>query len=297
MRKKIEEAKILITGLVKNCEKTIQNEVQSVHNAFSDAKTTSWLIIESDSSDETLERLSILSNQYPLKYISLGKLSGRYPGRTERLAYCRNTYLSEIVNNSEYSDVDYVVVCDLDGINKDLSKDAVLSCWECGIDWDACFANQKKFYYDIWALRHELWCPNDWIQEELFLRKFNVDEFTCRFTTSLSRMIHIPSNAKPIKVISAFGGLGIYKKELMLKGKYEGLTTNNLDICEHVTFHQTHLKDNNLYIMPSLVNGILNNHSIKRTKLYILFLYIATRFFKLDLLKDLKNKLDLNKFF
>jgi len=75
-------------------------------------------------------------------------------------------------------------------------------------------------------------------------------------------MISIKNTHNPILVDSAFGGLGIYKKNLMVQSRYIGLSSNNEEICEHVSFNEklTHL-GYKLYIIPSLINGGWNEHN------------------------------------
>ena len=57
MRKKLAESNILIAGLARNCSGVIYSEVLKISNAFSGAKSVRWLIIESDSTDNTVDVL------------------------------------------------------------------------------------------------------------------------------------------------------------------------------------------------------------------------------------------------
>lgn len=272
----------LIVGLARNCGKHIQNEVETINKAFSDGKSTKWLIIESDSDDNTLVKLESLKSKVNLNNISLGRLRDDYPKRTERIAVCRNMYLDEIRRNNDYANIDYVVVADLDGVNSKLSSESVKSCWHSEYQWDACFANQSAPYYDIWALRHTFWSPNNCVEQERYLRSLGLDEFSCRYVSVLSRMVTIPINAKPIKVKSAFGGLGIYKKDLLNEGEYIGLNEEGDEVCEHVYFHVNHCNRANLFIIPSLVNCNFNKHSKLSKFSYRVLLYIATRFLSIQ---------------
>ena len=70
-------------------------------------------------------------------------------------------------------------------------------------------------------------------------------------------------NKKPIKVLSAFGGLGIYKIKSIKKCKYNGveIKTDNKthfidEDCEHVKFHECMRNNGNdkIYIIPYLNN-------------------------------------------
>ena len=46
MRIDLELANILIVGVVRNCEKTVIDEVNKINDAFSNALSIQWLIIE-----------------------------------------------------------------------------------------------------------------------------------------------------------------------------------------------------------------------------------------------------------
>jgi hypothetical protein len=262
MRKPLSSSKVLIVGLARNCEDVIEREILKVSSAFSKAKTLNFLIIESDSDDRTVTTLKKLSENNGFEYLTLGNLRNQYPKRTERIAICRNCYLEELRTRNEYKDIDYVVVADLDGVNSELTAIAVESCWKLSEDWDACFANQSKAYYDIWALRHKTWCPNDCWQTYSFLQSNGVSKFSALEAAVYSRMISISHNKDPIEVDSAFGGLGIYKKSAISLGEHVGIDGNNEEICEHVHLHKV-MRDKNmrLYIAPSLINCGWNEHS------------------------------------
>lgn len=262
MRKKFNDSKFLIVGLARNCEKIIYDEVNRINDCFKDSISTKWLIIESDSTDNTIHTLEKLSFELRLKYISLGNLRYIYPKRTERIAVCRNHYLKEINHTNDYKDIDYVVVVDLDGVNLLLTASSLKSCWKLTVDWDACFANQLAPYYDVWALRHKVWSPNDCWKQRQFLMDSGINKFDANLAAVWSRMIEIDNKAPPIEVESAFGGLGIYKKNIFGKSTYNGIDNNGHEVCEHVSFNQE-LRNggSDLYIVPSLINCAWNEHN------------------------------------
>ena len=169
-------------------------------------------MIESDSTDKTVIKLKeINKNINNFEYISLGDLQSSIPLRTQRIAYCRNKYLNQINNNPKYKNTDYVAIADLDGINNKITKEAVQSSWNFE-GWDVCTANQDGPYYDIWALRHHEWCPDDWLSEYETLSKLNLNHFYNMKKSLYSKMKVIPINSEWIKVDSSFGGLAIYKR-------------------------------------------------------------------------------------
>ncbi len=253
---------ILVVGLTKNSSKTIKSEISVISKAFQHFSDVKWLVIESDSRDNTLLKLMELRDEVPqFCYLSLGSIADRYPLRTERIAYCRNSYLQEITNNALYEDVEYVVVADLDGMNVLLTQEGVTSCW-ANDDWDVCTANQQGPYYDIWALRHNDWSPNNcWDQYE-FLLKHNMARKRARFVAVHSRMVDIDERSEWIEVDSAFGGFAIYRREALLGARYIGVNESGEEICEHLSLHQA-IKSNGyrIFINPKLINTGFNRHT------------------------------------
>lgn len=258
----VKEKSILIVGTARNVEGAINQTITRLTNAFSSFKKISWLIIESDSSDNTIAALEKLSSEVSnFRFISKGSLQEAMPLRTERLATCRNAYLKEIRENTIYSDVDYVAIADLDGVNNLLTPEAVMSCWTRS-DWDVCTANQAGPYYDIWALRHEAWCPNDCWEQFRFLAGGGVPQDKALFAAVYSKMLRVPKTAGWIQVDSAFGGLGIYRREALMKGSYTGLNSRGEEICDHPTLHKTLIEDGRkIFINAEMINTDYTDHT------------------------------------
>src|SRR5262245_57306526 len=123
MRVAIDDAEILVVGLARNCEKTLARDLAVLRKAVASFARRRYLVIESDSSDATVARLGELAASIPdFGFISMGALSQQHPQRTDRIAVCRNRYLDELADNPAYANVDYVMVADLDGVNRDLKQ-------------------------------------------------------------------------------------------------------------------------------------------------------------------------------
>ena len=261
-RKPFAECSFLIVGVVRNVEHHLANDVETLASAFAGGGSLKWLLIESDSDDKTLDRLRGLRDKVDnFRFLSLGIVRDKLRLRAERIAYCRNKYVEELRKNNEYADVDYVVVADFDGINVLLTKSSVLSCWKRN-DWDVCTANQAAPYYDIWALRHEKWAPNDCWEQFRFLNKYRLNVEKNADVSIYSKMITIPVDSDWIDVDSAFGGLAIYRREVFDESSYAGLTDNGDEVCEHVPLH-TALKKKGfrIYINPEMINAAYTEHS------------------------------------
>jgi len=236
MRKPISEAEILIAGPARNNADTLAAEVGTLLSSVAGFKKSYCLVVESDSTDSTLEYLERLQNAIPsFDYISLGHLAKKMPRRTERLAFARNRILDELRNNPKYAAVDYVVMADLDGINRGITREKIEACWELRNPWDVITAIQSERYYDIWALRHPDWNPIDCFTQRSRLESIIGKEAANNLAVKAKQVV-LPS-AGMIEVDSAFGGLGIYKRDALLAGRYIGLDDSGNEACEHISLH------------------------------------------------------------
>jgi len=295
----LQNLNLAFVGLARNCEKTIRDDILRFKEASSNAKSIVWLIVESDSIDNTsaeLEKLQIEIENF--KFVSLGTLAKTIPKRTERISYCRNYYAEKIRTEVRFNNTDYIVVADLDGINSQITQKAFESCWERN-DWDMCSANQDGPYYDIWALRHKNWCPGDSYAQYRFLKQYSADFQKTLWSSVYSKMITIPQDSEWIDVDSAFGGLAIYKKKTFEFCKYAGLTETGDEVCEHVYFH-LQLKSNGakLFINSKLINASMTEHTIHlllKNRVKIKIKSIVKNYIKAIFLKFYKmNKKNIN---
>ena len=255
-------AQVLVVGLVRNASGTIDMDVQRMRRAVGSFGRVQWLLVESDSNDRTVDDLQRLANTVPgFRFLSLGQLQPQLPLRTQRIAHCRNAYLEALDQHADYADVDLVVMADFDGINTLVDDAAILSCWARD-DWEVCTANQAGPYYDIWALRHALWSPSDYKSTYRFLVDHGVKTERALQATLLTRMITIPADSPWIAVDSAFGGLAIYRRELLWGLRYVGLAADGHEVCEHVAMHaQIRAHGGRRFINPGMVCAGANEHT------------------------------------
>jgi len=257
----LRDSSILIAGAVRNCGRVLNKNVKIIQRAFGSARSVSFFLVESDSDDDTscwLEKLS--SDQKNFDYVSLGSIRDVYPLRTDRLAVCRNVYL-DALSSEKYCHISHLVVIDLDEENLILSESGVASCWMRS-DWDVCCANQLGPYYDIWALRHGSWVPSDCWAEVEFLKAYGVSKFKAISSAVYARMITIPRDSQWIRVLSAFGGMAVYRKEILKGIRYRGLDQKGDEVCEHVSLcNQITSKGGRVFINPNLINVNVVEHS------------------------------------
>ncbi|MBK8108790.1 MAG: hypothetical protein IPK42_25470 [Betaproteobacteria bacterium] len=256
------DARVLVAGLVCNAGGKVAADVQRLGRALAAFKQVQWLLIESDSSDDTLAELARLHSEISgFDYTSLGTLSSSLPLRTQRIAHCRNAYLERLDSSPELAAIELVLMADFDGINDRVDETAILSCWARD-DWDVCAANPAGPYYDIWALRHPLWSPNDYKSGYRFLVEHGIAAEAALQATVLSRMVTIDPRVPWIEVDSAFGGLAIYRRSALLGLRYAGLSADGQEVCEHVAVHeQIRTAGGRIFINPRLVCAGPNEHT------------------------------------
>ena len=267
---KIKKDKICILGLVRNAEKTIDDDYKRISKAFGLFKEINWIVVESDSKDNTLDKLKKIRQSNKLfRFYSLGNLEKKFKLRTKRIAYCRNMYLKFLNKEKKIkSNLKYLVIIDLDGINSKITRSGVISCWKKK-NWDVCLSNQVYKYYDIWPLRANNWIETDcWQNFKSNLIK-NKNYKKAIDEEVYSKMIKLKRKSRWINVKSGFGGLGIYKfNKSLLKFKYSGLTKKGDVVSEHVIFNKL-LRNKlkyRLYINPNLINSGWNNHTSQLKK-------------------------------
>jgi hypothetical protein len=250
----IEESNLLIAGTGRNVAATIENEVYQLRNACKNFKSIKFLIVESDSTDTTVGKLIQLESAIDgFKFISLGVLEKVLPSRVERIAYCRNKIVEAVRSESEFLNINFVIMADLDGLNDLLTAQKIKNCWSTDIKWDVVTANQLDFYYDIYALRHEYWSPvNCQVQQEHLEHLFGHEQSVN--LAVWAKQVQLKSRNHLIEVDSAFGGFAIYKKEAFVVGNYSG-NENGIEICEHVPFHRAIREGGfKIYISCALIN-------------------------------------------
>jgi hypothetical protein len=275
----LQEKPVLVVGIVKNIEKTLKKDIKNIGNALSFFQEVHWFLVESDSSDNSKQTLSELKNANKnFFYTSIEILDKSYNFRTERLAIARNKYLSHIRDHIDTNEFPYIVIADFNLLNSKLSMESVISSWS-RTDWDVVTANQSSRYYDIWALRHPLWSPNDCWEQHEFLKKYIKTPEIVNSYSLRSRMFKLPKDSDWIEVDSAFGGFAIYRSSFLLNDVYyEGKNDVGNMICEHVPFNQK-IKElgARIFINTNLINAHYTDHS-RRMTMFFTFLRLLRYF-------------------
>lgn len=267
------EDTILVCAVARNISSSLHKDFDRINLALRKFKNILWIVIESDSTDQSVETLAEFSSRNPnFDYKSLGKLSQKFNSRTEILAFARNAYLEELLTNAKYTNVNLIAIADLNNLNSKISADSVNSALALS-DWGMCTANQDGPYYDIWALRHELWSPNDCWEQLEFFRKYSRKKNLTLNSSINSRMLKIPRDSAPIEVDSAFGGFAfVSKKHVTNSSMYRGKDTRGREICEHVSFcEEVRNSGGRIFVIPSLINTRFTDHSFRSTPIYSIY--------------------------
>jgi len=263
----LHEKSVLVVGIVKDIENTLKRDIKNIGKALSFFQDVHWFLVESDSCDNSKQTLSeVEKTNSNFHYTSIKIPSESYNFRTERMAIARNKYLAYIREHIDLAQYPYIVIADFNLLNKQISIESVLTSWS-RTDWDVVTANQGARYYDIWALRHSLWSPNDCWEQHEFLKKYiRIPEIVNSYSLR-SRMLKIPKDSSWIEVDSAFGGFAIYRSSfLMNEVFYEGKSDSGNMICEHVALNQR-IKElgARIFINTSLINAHYTDHSRRMT--------------------------------
>ena len=272
------ESSILVVGTIRNGERTLQKEIRKCLNSLSSFEKVSFYIVESDSTDKTLEILSKLKiSNSNFDFVSLGNISSSIPEQYNRIRHCRNEYVKHIRNIEEKPK--FVLVADLDGMNSALKSKSINSCFVRD-DWDVVIANQTFGYYDILALRLPNWQISDWRLDHVYYKnnlnrlelsrrsivrkiKKYLDLDKTLHLAVYSKMIRIPRRNEWIKVDSGFGGAAIYKSQVFLNYDY----TKEFETIEtdHVTLHRKLVRDGGIiFINPAFINSHFNTYNLNR---------------------------------
>ena len=253
--KTMKNYSVVIAGCCRNVQQYIHRNlmiIDAVGVQFSKYKV---VIYENDSKDSTRHLLQQNKNDH-YDYIFEDNVNIR--SRTERIAHCRNKILEHI--KLYYHDYDYFLLLDLDDIlASGKLVDTIKYCFLYKPEqWDAMFANCSDKYYDIYALRIKNYLTSCCWNNANKLKLMGIDHMTAYNACIDKYIINYPTDTKLIKVISAFGGAGLYKLKALdfNTNKYNGYEESHVDkmICEHVPFN-TELcnKGCKLYINPKML--------------------------------------------
>lgn len=246
--------KAVFIGAARDCAIHLPGVLRNLERLAALYDEAAFVFVVSDCADDSRAILERWLDGRRGRLIDLGALEPRLPRRTERIAHARNAALDEV--RRHWTGHHHLVVADLDDVTAaPIAVDAFAAAarWLDGKPERAgVLANARPRYYDVWALRHEQWCPDDcW--HPIWGRSADETFEAAKFREVFKRQIAIPPQVAPIAVRSAFGGLGIYRLPVPYDAYYRGLDAAGRDVSEHVAFNDALIRaGGQLHIFPAL---------------------------------------------
>ena len=254
---------LIICGLSKNCLETSKKNIESLINlnSYSSDLNIQVIIVDSDSNDGTKEFLQEISGNHEfITVLNEDGLERIYDSRIQRISHCRNLCLNVIKNEKFYQSFIYIPMdFDIDHFEITSPKEFVdlAKEFEKDNDTDAIFPVSYPFYYDIFALRAVGWVTiNSQLLASKLKKYLRLGSFLWNYIF-IFRKQWSPEKIKnkKIKIISAFGGSGMYKVEKIKLQKIEySFSQKNTDyISEHIFFNEyfNNLKIKDNWILPA----------------------------------------------
>lgn len=260
---------------VRDCAKflpSIFNNLNRLSMHFTNFKV---VFVYDNCSDNSEILLNEFKNKNNFEVFLIHNINNNSPYRTVRIANSRNKCLDIIYD--VIKDVDYHIMIDADDVNeKEWNINVLLYYINSTLDnWDALSFN-RDIYYDIWALLYDNYKYHCW----------GFGYFSTQVTHHMKKVIEdklitLKDKDDLFECFSAFNGFAIYKTKRFLNIKYDGLCSNfnnllnrdhvintiitlrnelnnnNLnisyrnDVCEHLYYHLTAIRDNNTRIRIS----------------------------------------------
>ncbi|MDC8786921.1 glycosyltransferase [Roseateles koreensis] len=249
-RLRVKQQRMVFVGCARQCAANIGRSVAKLAQlgqAFSSYKI---IIFENDSSDGTPAAIMALAEKFPIELISEPGLGAKLQERTARLAYARNRLLERALTEAS----DYICFADLDGpVGDEFPSEAgFLSNFQKSACWDAVMPVNAGMYYDIWALRHPVLCPTDFMTLGTELDAALGRPLAVHFAASYLQ-VDWRGMTGWLPVDSAFGGMAIYKASAFSNARYTGILDGR-EVCEHVPLHQAMRRQGMaLYVNPAFV--------------------------------------------
>ncbi len=213
-----QEVSLLICGVCKDVENAIPNTIKNIEELGNRFKDYRVIIYENNSKDLTVQKMQswALANSKVAFYTETLSDEDLPVSRTGRIARARNLVL-DLASDPIYSGFDYFIMADLD-FQKEWPIDVIVEVMESPKEWDCVSSNsllQNGDYWDRYAFRDRDYplgpenVGSTW-WEDVQLTWFKIET----------------DRLKP--VYSAYGGLAIYKKDVITQFRYSGTVTKDL---------------------------------------------------------------------
>ncbi|MDR0733946.1 MAG: hypothetical protein LBF08_07825 [Dysgonamonadaceae bacterium] len=241
----LSESTVIICGIVRNCGKNLKRNIRAIDEICNLVQDYHVVMFENDSTDNTKQTLTDWANNRKNIHISLNdfntvtipeKRNHVNPffstHRIEKMASYRNFYLDYI--EKEKLAGDYVIIVDMD-VRK-IHLEGIIASFSLNYEWDALTSNGisrapssyfRKRYYDAYALVE---CGRE-----------NIPQTESTIRATQYRWAFLKPNMPLIQVVSAFGGLAVYRREAIAGCRYGVFANDDEKVesrTEHFFFHQ-----------------------------------------------------------
>lgn len=271
-----KEKNLVIAGLLRNCKHNIpflKHHVQQMSKVFTNVF---MIIVENDSTDGSREELLLWSEENKnivilcdnnlvinQKFCNIQKFKTEFSNhdadsaRIKRLAFLRNIYLDYIRNHEWLRTFDFLMILDLDlkgyifedGLFHSLNmfqENHLINGISCnGIIYKL---GETLIYYDSFAYIE----PNAKYVWNTIEQKNEHDRYVNKI---ISKRYQDTIDLDP--VFSAFGGLCIYRMNMIINKKINYDYSVDGYACEHSFFNKN---ISNIYVNPRMIFLIMNNH-------------------------------------
>lgn len=252
----LSKCHVAFVGLARNCAAALANTLLQAADVGKHAESWCLHVETNDNVDDTESVLVEFCGKYPqasfrTQQLRRGHYGAEFAGRrTVALAEYRTACQQWVREHA--ADAQYVVVVDWDAWGG-FSIQGVLN----GIGWlielpgaygmASVSLSQSNAMIVGPTGQHRV--EPTWIHYDAWALRLNstYDDYRAGIGGWKHQWIP-PVGSPPVSVVSAFGGLSIYRKDAFLKGTYNGAAD-----CEHVPFHDSiaKLTTQRLYINPS----------------------------------------------
>jgi hypothetical protein len=240
---------IVIAALARNCEDSLRTNIPLIEELRTQFLWSQVVVVENDSIDGTKDLLNdwkinhdnvtIISNDYGTKTIPDKSDSIINPmtsyQRIDKMVFYRNLYL-DYISEVKHS-IDLVIIIDIDVLKISLTglinvinsfDDKTGAIFSNGMSIMKTPFGLSKIYYDTFA-----------VWQYPLSNEFNYSALSlARTFKSINKNV---KNSPLNRVISAFGGVGVYNYQAIKNLRYKTVLNplNQLEaICEHIPLNQ-----------------------------------------------------------
>lgn len=242
---------VAICALARDCEQSLRTNIPRIEALRNLFKQSAVVVVENDSKDGTKQVLaqwaedsadvSIISRDFNSLTIPLPTASNPYPGtslpRIEKMSTYRNMYM-DWLDDQELS-FDMVIMIDVDVIS--FSPEAIYqSVVRAPPDWGGLFANgytdTRILNKPVYTMFHDMYAYTEFNPDSNNTLSYKkMFAWKKEMNSKLSKNAYLP-------VVSAFGGLAIYKYQAIAGLRYKAVPNQDKymeSLCEHVPFNNS----------------------------------------------------------